>query len=693
MNTKFTIKNFRVFDENGVEIELTPITILTGKNSAGKSSIVKAITLLDSFLKQVKWAKSRGEEIRISDYKIDFTSYPNNLLGGFDKVLHHNTNSKKITFEYIIHSLMLSEDVLVEFVFGMGEKDIINNGYLQEFCIKTLEDKTIYNSSEKEGSWINLNLIKEQYKDFLIAEYVVHSYNSRLVDYDIEHKYSRAEYKEIRSAHIEQLNRFNEQRRDDTYKYVRQPYSSNKPIIDDCELSMEDVNWYYEHQTFFHIPIVEDVFVKMSKEDLCYKINNLIKDSQLSEIEKNVIVVFLNDFKSSNFETIQKYIEEKERDYLERKFAEKRMSTIFPELADADQMRIINRDAILWRYGLQEAVTIDLPGSEEEQTDCEYYTTVDFSNVFDALMLIDVISKEQDINRLNLANSCSECSKFYMGLTLYASRFVEEVLFPEWADTVTYVSSGRVEMNRVYKLDGQDDFSKLLKEYLEAKYLFERNKDSHKGFTNKQYVPDSFMNKWVQELELGHSISVEREPSGYGVYVKLHKAENDEGVVLADEGYGITQLVSILLSIETVILSNNGLVFNRYYGMSSLDRFDDTSFHYAQRTIAVEEPEIHLHPAFQSKLADMFLSASEYNIHFIVETHSEYLIRKLQVMVANKECSLKSEYLSLNYVDKGKDGVSFNKQIVIQEDGRLSEPFGPGFFDESKSLVMQMLKF
>ena len=36
MNTKFSIKNFRVFDENGVDIELAPITILTGKNSAGK---------------------------------------------------------------------------------------------------------------------------------------------------------------------------------------------------------------------------------------------------------------------------------------------------------------------------------------------------------------------------------------------------------------------------------------------------------------------------------------------------------------------------------------------------------------------------------------------------------------------------------------------------------------------------------
>jgi hypothetical protein len=81
---------------------------------------------------------------------------------------------------------MLFEDVLVEFVFGMGEKDIINNGYLQEFCIKTLEDKTIYNSSEKEGSWINLNLIKEQYKDFLISEYAVHSYNLHFAEHGLK---------------------------------------------------------------------------------------------------------------------------------------------------------------------------------------------------------------------------------------------------------------------------------------------------------------------------------------------------------------------------------------------------------------------------------------------------------------------------------------------------------------------------
>ena len=54
MKTTLNIKKFRVFDENGVAFELNPITILTGSNSSGKSSVVKAIFLLNSFLAQIK---------------------------------------------------------------------------------------------------------------------------------------------------------------------------------------------------------------------------------------------------------------------------------------------------------------------------------------------------------------------------------------------------------------------------------------------------------------------------------------------------------------------------------------------------------------------------------------------------------------------------------------------------------------
>ena len=102
MDTKFTIKNFRVFDEEGVSFDLKPLTILTGCNSSGKSSIVKAVLLLNSFLSQIKHAFDNKEEIELSKFKLDFNKYPENTLGRFDKVVNKCSSFKKITFEYSV---------------------------------------------------------------------------------------------------------------------------------------------------------------------------------------------------------------------------------------------------------------------------------------------------------------------------------------------------------------------------------------------------------------------------------------------------------------------------------------------------------------------------------------------------------------------------------------------------------------
>ena len=154
-------------------------------------------------------------------------------------------------------------------------------------------------------------------------------------------------------------------------------------------------------------------------------------------------------------------------------------------------------------------------------------------------------------------------------------------------------------------------------------------------------------------------------------------------------------MISILLQIETAILSAKEEKANKESvdGLSCFDKYDEVKYHFEENTIAIEEPEIHLHPSYQSKLAEMFAEAyTKYNIHFIIETHSEYLIRKLQVMVADKEFSLISEDVSLNYVDKREDGTSYNKHIIIKEDGDLTDSFGSGFYDEADALAIQLFR-
>ena len=694
MKTKFTIKNFRIFDNNGVDIELTPITILTGRNSSGKSSVVKAITLLDSFLKQVKWAKKRGEEMHLADYKIDFTTYPNSLLGGFDKVLHRGNGIPQITFCYTVYSLMLSEDVRVELVFGMDKKDEIKNGYLKEYRVCKLTGEAIYVSSEKEGTWFNLNLIKNQCVEFILSEFLTHNYCSLISAYE-DHNISIEDFEEKRKSHIELLGRVNKQRRNDIYKYVRSSFSYEKSILSTCD----SLSYNWDADSFFAFSIVEEQLNTKSKKEVRKIIEKLINESQLSIADKNIINQVFDDFYSSNINSIKDYIQKKESEYLEKFFPRKNLflKSRAPELVSSDRLSILSAEPFEEGFRCVNLIDIILnsphtTGEKEKenikQDDDINDNIFDFRKVYKAMMLVNSLYRK-DKNEREITNQ-------YKALALFASRFIEEILLPEWTDNITYVSTGRVEMSRLYKLDSSGDFSKLLKDYLEASRQFEIMKNENRGFANNSYVPGLFLNTWIQNLKLGHSVTVERDKEGFGVYIRLHKNEGDEGVILADEGYGITQLVSILLCIETIILSNRGINIHRYYGMSSLDRYDDLSFHYAEHTILIEEPEIHLHPEFQSKLADMFLSASDYNIHFIIETHSEYLIRKSQVLVAYLNCSNEDELRKKNpfnvvYVDsQNKDEIMY--KLEYETTGGFNREFGTGFFDEAANLDLVIIQ-
>ena len=269
----------------------------------------------------------------------------------------------------------------------------------------------------------------------------------------------------------------------------------------------------------------------------------------------------------------------------------------------------------------------------------------------------------------------------------FVETAIQEIVVDATPEALAYVSSSIINVKRLYPMESEDEFTGLLKRYMKAK---------HNIAKDANYTPDSFLNDWIRRYGIGDHISIDDfHNEGLGITLKLYKDENDqEGSLLADSGYGITQLFAILLNIEVAIMERKifKVLPDNYTG--SIPSEEDILKSFSSPTIAIEEPEIHLHPSYQSKLAEMFAEAySKYNIHFIIETHSEYLIRKLQVMVADKECNLKSESVSLNYVDKIGKGSSYNKQITIKEDGRLSEPFGPGFFDEAKGLVMKMMKF
>ena len=72
-------------------------------------------------------------------------------------------------------------------------------------------------------------------------------------------------------------------------------------------------------------------------------------------------------------------------------------------------------------------------------------------------------------------------------------------------------------------------------------------------------------------------------------------------------------------------------------------------------TVVLEEPEIHLHPLARSLLAELFAEVSrERQVQFIVETHSEYLFRRMQTLIARR--IIEPGRCAMYFVEMDKEG-------------------------------------
>ena len=82
-------------------------------------------------------------------------------------------------------------------------------------------------------------------------------------------------------------------------------------------------------------------------------------------------------------------------------------------------------------------------------------------------------------------------------------------------------------------------------------------------------------------------------------------------------------------------------------------------------------------------------------MQFIVETHSEYLIRRFQFLVADNHNELNSNNIKVIYVNepysKSKD-IEQVYDLEIRSDGMFKKDFGAGFFDEATRLTLDLLK-
>ena len=168
---------------------------------------------------------------------------------------------------------------------------------------------------------------------------------------------------------------------------------------------------------------------------------------------------------------------------------------------------------------------------------------------------------------------------------------------------------------------------------------------------------------WLQELGLIHSFEIQEIAPGSNLYYARVRANGSSPEsMLTDVGFGVSQVLPVLVLLY-------------YVPEGSI--------------VLMEQPEIHLHPSVQSRLADVMLAvASRRNIQIIVESHSEHLLRRFQRRAA--EGKTESSDLKLYFVSNDS-GVAKLSDLVLNQFGEI-ENWPKHFFGNEMEEVAAITK-
>jgi predicted ATPase len=198
----------------------------------------------------------------------------------------------------------------------------------------------------------------------------------------------------------------------------------------------------------------------------------------------------------------------------------------------------------------------------------------------------------------------------------------------------------------------------------DRKIAFFRNK----GFGNRM-AADMVVAEWLQRMGLIHGFRIAPIVRGRKEHeVKIRISEGSSEVLITDVGFGISQVLPVL--VQSIYAD-------------------------ADATVLFEQPEIHLHPSVQSELADVFIEARrikedgrERHTQFIIESHSEHLIRRLQRRVAEDRIPASDVAIYFVTQDAGKARI---ERLEIDEYGTIRN-WPRGFFgDELEDLTQTAL--
>lgn len=235
----------------------------------------------------------------------------------------------------------------------------------------------------------------------------------------------------------------------------------------------------------------------------------------------------------------------------------------------------------------------------------------------------------------------------------------------------SYIAPLRAEANRYYRSQGLqvneiDSNGKNLDEFIRS--LTDRQKASY-----NEFCLNTLGVKVETQYKNGHNCIILKNKDGY-----------DDNLI--DVGFGYSQVLPILTKVWHAGQVNRKTYNNFYY------RYFDTD----DSLILIEQPELHLHPAMQAKVADTLVgliakveeekekheNPSEAPVRIVIETHSQAIVNRIGRRIREKKIT--NEDVNVVLFSQKKDSKDTEVlQIHFDENGKLLNwPYG--FFDPNE---------
>lgn len=185
------------------------------------------------------------------------------------------------------------------------------------------------------------------------------------------------------------------------------------------------------------------------------------------------------------------------------------------------------------------------------------------------------------------------------------------------------------------------------------------------------YEEQRNLETWMGDA-LGFQVRATREGGHAKLLVK--EAGSSSETNLADTGFGYSQVLPIILQ-----LWKSERDAKRMSARKAVGR---------QQIVAIEQPELHLHPHFQALLADVLAVSVKASktvgspLSIILETHSEHLVNRLGALV--EKGKLSPSDIGVYLVDREESGQTTRVQHAsFSKQGTLTDPWPFGFFAPS----------